>query len=129
MPPPPRATVLVGDDEPLLRKLTARILAPQGFEVLTAADGDEAVRAVDERPDVDVVLLDANMPPAGAGEALRAIRRRRPGVGVVLTSGTSLAPELERELAEGDGIFLRKPFAPAALVRALEDVLGPRKVG
>ncbi len=126
MPPmsdTPPATVLVGDDEPLLRKLTERILAPRGFQVVTVADGDAAVRAVERRPDIGVVLLDANMPPEGAGAALRAIRELRPRVRVILTSGEALPPDLDREIADGEGLFLRKPFAPEALVRAVSDAL------
>lgn len=118
-----RATVLVGDDEPLLRNLTERILAPQGFRVLKAADTDEAVQLVEVTPEIDVVLLDATMPPRGVGDALGTIRAHLPRVGVILTSGEALSRPLARELDACDGLFLRKPFAPDALLRAVEQML------
>jgi CheY-like chemotaxis protein len=116
-------TVLVGDDEPLLRRLAARILAPLGYDVLLAADAEDAVRIVRSAPALDLVVLDANLPPRGAAEALREIRTLRPAVGVIVTSGEGPGADLAREIAASGGPFLRKPFSAEALVSALEAAL------
>jgi len=126
---PVRPAVLVADDEPLLQRLIERVLAGAGYPVVVAADGDAAVRCV-ERPQpgaaIGAVVLDVTMPPHGGDEALARIVALRPDVGVVLTSGAALGPALRAALDRHRGVFLRKPFAPGALLGAIDESLRRR---
>lgn len=115
--------MLVADDEELLRTLIARILDQEGFRAVVARTGDEAASRLREAPlDFDAVVLDLTMPPGGL-ETLRALLAQREDLGVVVTSGLSLGPELRVALAGCRGEFLHKPFAPDQLLRALAKVM------
>lgn len=128
-PRPARPAVLVADDEPLLQRLVQRILAGAGFPVFVAGDGDEAVRCVEQQTNghrIEAVVIDVTMPPAGGDEALARIMKLRPDLGVVLTSGSALAPALRALLDRHEGVFLQKPFAPDALIGAVGESLRRR---
>ena len=121
-PDAPQTPVLIADDEEQLLRLCGRVLGRRGYEVLTARDGDEAVRVFSERRgDVRAVVLDAGIPPGGAAAACREMLKASLDLGVVFISGAELDPGQRALLNAHGGIFLRKPFAAAALVRAVED--------
>ena len=82
--------VLVADDEPRITRLVSIILAPEGFRVVTASGGEEAVRKAEElRP--DVVLLDIVMPDLDGIEAMQQMRELPPVTGIQLTATGSRA--------------------------------------
>ena len=109
--------VLFVDDEPALRDLAERALRPAGFQVLTAADGREALEVFrGQAADMRVVVLDMTMPHVNGDEVLREMRRLRPGVRVILSSGFS-EQEVNRRFTDGDlSGFLQKPYRPHELV-------------
>jgi DNA-binding NtrC family response regulator len=114
--------VLVADDDPQLLRLIARLLERGGFAVASAIDGREALRHFRAEPgSIGVVVLDAAIAPGGAAPLLAEMAQLEPGLGVVFTSGDSLTGEQRALLVEHGGVFLRKPFAPEALLRAVED--------
>lgn len=114
--------VLVADDDPQILRLVARLLERGGFAVERAADGEEALRRFRAAPgSIGVVVLDAAIAPGGAAPLLEEMARLAPDLGVVLTSGDVLRGEQRALLAEHGGVFLRKPFAPDALLRAVAD--------
>ena len=116
-------TVLVADDEAMLLRLVDSVLRQAGFRVLTAATRTEALEAFREDPAaIDAVLIDAGMPPSGAVEILRSVLALCRGVGVIVSSGASPSDELQELLAGCGGLFLSKPFDPAALVSAVSAV-------
>ena len=83
-------TVLVVDDEEIVRSLAKKMVEIAGFSVLTANDGEEAVRVYREHQnEIACVLLDLTMPKMGGEETFRAIRQISPGVRVILSSGYS----------------------------------------
>ena len=91
--------------------------------MLAARNGDDAVRLFAEHHAiVGAVVIDATIPPRGAAAAVREIAKLRDDVGVVFTSGDYLDADLQQLLERHTGVFLRKPFAAAARVRAVEDV-------
>lgn len=117
-------TVLVVDDEPAVLAVTERSLRRMGFEVITAGDGLEGARRLDERADgIEVVLSDQRMPGMSGIDLLREARRRNPGVAAVLTSGFMDEDASPVDSALADVVRLRKPFGFASLQAALQDAL------
>ena len=112
--------VLVAEDEPQLLRLVERLLLRAGYAVVSASDGDAAQQICAERgSEIRVAVLDAAIVPRGAGEIARAVAALQREVGLVLTSGEALDDPLRELLKSHDGVFLRKPFPPAALLRAV----------
>ena len=120
------ATVLVADDEMRLLRLMERVLASHGHAVLTARDGDEALRRFEaHREEIEVAVLDASIVPDGAAGLVEALRAARPALGIVVTSGGLRADE--PPLLRGPGVlWLPKPFSADALARAVAEARTPR---
>lgn len=117
---PLTATILVVDDEPPLLRLVTRVLEREGFTVLTATDGGEAIDLFDKQPEsIDAVLLDIIIPPNGGAEVMEHMISLRGDLVVILSSGDSPEPELVARLKTHGGAFLRKPFLPKALIELL----------
>ena len=120
VPPPPLAkprTVLLVEDEPSVRRATARILERSGYSVIAAADPDEAVRCA-AQVTLDLVLTDLVMPGGGGRRVAAAVREKQPHVPVLFMTGYS--PD-GSELA---GEVLLKPFRPDELLSALARAQG-----
>jgi len=115
--PVKRGTVLVVDDEEGIRRMAARILRRAGYEVILAADGDQALALFDEQA-IDVVLLDVSMPQRSGAEILTELRRRRPGLPVLLSSGHS--EDTARKGIEQPTGFVGKPYGMEDLLAAVE---------
>lgn len=117
-------TVLVVDDEPMIRSLAARMLRRLGFDVLTAEDGVVALEVYDEHAEAIVcVICDLTMPRMNGWETLTALRERRPGLPIVLASGYDRAQVMAGEHRERPQTFLSKPWNIARLRAALETAL------
>ena len=112
--------MLVADDEPRITKLVSIALTGEGFRVITAAGGEEALaRAEEVRP--DIVLLDIVMPDLDGIEVMRRLRERRP-VPVILLTAKGSATDKAKGLDLGADDYIAKPFHPdelAARVRAV----------
>jgi len=129
---PRSARVLVVDDEGLVRSLLRRALEAEGFEVVEAASGDEALArlpAAESAPEVDAVLLDLTMPGSDGGVVLRKLRARHPALPVALMSG--YAPEDATRALRGQhpDAFLEKPFRLEDLLGVLRRMLGAAPSG
>ena len=86
--PASSATVLVAEDEILVRTVIAAYLRDCGFDVVEAGNADEAVRVLEAGTRVDIVFSDVNMPGRLDGFGLAQwLRRKRPGLKIILTSG------------------------------------------
>ncbi len=117
-------TVLVVDDDPMVRRLAAGSLESLGYRVLEAADGLEALRARENstRP-VDLVLTDVMMPQMDGLALARALRDRGAVMPILFMSGfVGGEPAMEEKLA-AFGVMLDKPFALEALARAVRGAL------
>ena len=111
-------TVLVVEDEGLVRLDAAESLRDAGFAVLEATDAAEAMEIVLAREDIDVLFTDINMPGAMDGlELARRVHDCRPAVRLVLTSG---AIKPTREQIPDDGAFIAKPYSPETVTRAVQ---------
>jgi DNA-binding NtrC family response regulator len=116
--------VLLADDEPPLVRLMKRVLERAGYEVRVASDGVLALEAFEKDGDrIDVAVLDAAIVPRGCDEILDRIAAEHPAVGIVIASGDALETATRERMIACDGVFLRKPFAPEALLSAVEDSL------
>jgi two-component system cell cycle sensor histidine kinase/response regulator CckA len=114
-------TVLVVEDEEMVRHLVRQVLESQGYEVLTAADGQEALAMVHysaARP--ALLLTDLVMPGMGGAELASRVADELPGLRVLMMSGYS-GPQGD-QLAQGPPL-LRKPFGPGQLARAVRAAL------
>jgi len=114
-----RLIVLVVDDEPGMRVLTRRLLEREQWEVYEAADAYEALRVLDEHPDVLLLVSDVNMPDI-SGVRLGAIaRRRRADIKILYMTGF---PDLvfadQSSLPEHEA-YIEKPFTPKGLSEAV----------
>lgn len=117
-------TVLLVDDEASVRETVQRMLERFGFAVLTAAHGLEALDIFRAQPDrISLVLLDLNMPQLDGEGTLRELRKIRPEVRVVLSSGYDARDLASRFSGEGLVGFIQKPYAPENLSAALQKAL------
>ncbi len=108
---PEAASVLVVEDDEMVRKLAVRILGRMGLDALEAGDGVEAVEVFEAHRDrVRVVLCDVTMPRMGGWETLQALRRIDPDLPVILTSGYAEAIATAGSHAEEPDAFLDKPW-------------------
>ena len=108
--------VLLADDEPSVRSVGQRMLERLGYRVLIAEDGQQAVALLERHgASVVLVLLDMAMPHLDGVEAFREMRRLRPDIRVVLTSGYSESEATSRFAGKGLAGFLQKPFRLDAL--------------
>ena len=122
--PGARGTALVVDDEPAVRRFAVFVLARMGFDVVEAEDGPQALDEFRRHADgIRLVLLDLTMPRMSGERVLDELRRLRPDVPVVLSSGFD-APEVAARTA-GDGRtgFVQKPYPAADLETAVRRVL------
>ena len=117
-------TVLLAEDEEMLRKLTAAALNGLGLNVIAAGDGDEAIEAFRRhQEEILFVLLDLTMPRVNGWETLEALRTLCPGVRVILTSGFSEAHVMNGEHLTLPNVFLAKPYDRNELISAISRVL------
>lgn len=122
-PPPER--VLIVDDHSLVRD-GLRSLLELSFpecEIFEAANFDEARISLSEHPDVDLVLLDLNMPDVTRLSGLRELRELHPATPVVMVSGTSDRTTVREALAAGAAGFLPKSLKRTAIVEALSQIM------
>jgi PAS domain S-box-containing protein len=120
----PRPTVLVVDDDPMVRDIARRALEYSGMPVLTAAGGGEALEMLCRESGIGLVVLDFGEPGLGGEETLDRLRQIRPGIPVVACSG--YREDETRRFFEGHRIdgFVQKPYSAPQLVQSVRDALG-----
>lgn len=110
-------TILVVEDETLIRLIAADALEESGFKVLEACNAAEALTLLDEHGEVAVLFTDINMPGEMDGLALaRHVARERPEIKVIITSGKQW---LDSSSLPDEGMFLPKPYRPSQLTAAV----------
>lgn len=101
--------ILVVDDEEDVRDLLSRFLLKRGYQVETAADGEEALEAVRQNPP-DVVLLDIRLPKLDGLSVLEVLRREAREVAIITMSGVADEATARKSLELGAADFITKPF-------------------
>jgi len=116
--PPATRTVLVIDDEDLVRGVLARMIEDLGYAAVTAADGQAGLDVVD-RQAIDVVVVDLTMPRMSGAEVITALRAKRPTLPIVLCTGF----DRDRRGPVQADAYLPKPFRIEALEQTLAKLL------
>jgi PAS domain S-box-containing protein len=120
-----KVTVLVVDDESMVRRIAQASLEIRGYRVLLATNGLEAIQMVETHPEIAVVLLDLTMPVMSGEEAIDLIVAARPGVQVIVSTGygqREAAARFSRKHVHG---FLHKPYTSRQLADKIEALVGP----
>lgn len=117
--------ILLVDDEETVRAVGRSMLERMGLEVLTAADGQEALEIFAEHKGVvSCVILDLTMPVVGGEECFRELRRIRRDVPVILTSGYNEQDLISRFAGKGLAGFMQKPYRMAVLQKKIQEAMG-----
>ena len=114
--------VLVVDDESRMRKLVSDFLTRDGYEVIEAGDGEEAVEIFFQNKDIAVILLDVMMPKMNGWEVCREIRETSKVPIIMLTAKSDESDELQG-FDLGVDEYISKPFSPKILVARVEAIL------
>lgn len=114
-------TVLVVDDEDLMREVTSIMIEENGGKVISAVDGIDAVeRYAENKEKIDFIFMDVSMPRMNGYEACVEIRKINPGAKIVVVSGLKMLPEIEKMFRAGEVEFLSKPFHETELLKAFK---------
>ncbi len=122
-----RPYVMIVDDDEVIRSLLHSTLPDEGYDLLEAENGEQALEIADAREPA-LVLLDWRMPGSSGEEVLSALKQQYPDVAVIVL--TADPEEKVRTLAEslGADVFMAKPFSPLQLLGCVERLLPERSL-
>jgi DNA-binding NtrC family response regulator len=122
MPERGSETILIVDDEPVLRSMAEIMLTRYGYQAITVGRGEEVLRVLDQQPHlrIDLAVLDVVMPDMSGPELAVEIQRMRPGLRILFITGY---PDQYAALAERNFPVLTKPFTSVRLIRKVREVL------
>jgi CheY-like chemotaxis protein len=117
-------TVLVAEDAPEVRRLTAELLTRNGYQVIEAVDGQDALdRFADKSDQIDLVIMDVVMPKMNGKDAYAEMAKIKPRVKVLFTSGYTPDDVKRKGVAFGSENFLPKPSTPQMLLKKVRELL------
>lgn len=123
-----KESILIADDEEMVRLVIRAVLSYRGYQVTEATDGEDMMRIVREsNGQFDLVLLDVDMPRLNGWDALKQIIKEYPEPRVILLSGGSVDSDEEKARELGAAGFLCKPFKNDALIRLVRKTLDARR--
>ncbi|WP_266364060.1 response regulator transcription factor [Tellurirhabdus rosea] len=112
---PTTATILIAEDEPLVRKMLSYRLQKEGFNVLQAADGKEALECLKNNVP-DMVITDLMMPYHNGLEVLEYVKRSMSDIPVIILSASGQEPSVLKAFSLGADDYTVKPFSPNELM-------------
>ncbi|MFQ5597163.1 MAG: PleD family two-component system response regulator [Nitrospiria bacterium] len=118
--------VLIVDDSRPIRNIMSRMLVDMGHEIIEAANGEEALGQLETHPDIELVMLDWNMPKMNGIETLMALKKNKDRTSkptVVMVSTENETKKIVRAMCNGASEYIMKPFTKEILVEKLE-ILG-----
>lgn len=115
-----KKTLLLADDDPAIRQILLRLLMDENYNVITAANGLEAIQLA-EANEVDLVLLDLNMPVQDGWQAFEQLTGQDPALPIIVI--TARPNQFFPALAAGAGALLEKPLDFAKLFKAIRELL------
>ncbi|HEY3274974.1 MAG TPA: PAS domain S-box protein [Syntrophorhabdaceae bacterium] len=116
-------TILVAEDNESVRSLICRILGEYGYTTIEAGDGEEAVEQFGKMRKIDLLVFDSVMPKKSGREAYDEIRRMKPGVKVLFTSGYTRDVILDKGVEDKKFEFVPKPISPGTLLQKVREML------
>jgi CheY-like chemotaxis protein len=122
-----RRSILVVEDEPLIRRLLVSVLSAEGYRIESVADGTLALRILQDETEIDLVLTDLSMPGLPGTAVAEYLAENRPEIKVICMSGDpdphdpALSRLLEKRLAD----FMPKPFTPSQVLQLIRRHLLP----
>ena len=117
-------TILILDDEEVVRKVAKATLENHGYRVLLASNGKEAVETFSEaKTAIGLILLDLTMPVLSGEDTLRELRKIRPTLPVILSSGFNEIEAIRRFQGKGLRGFVQKPYTAATLAQRVKAAL------
>ena len=117
-------TILIVDDEQVIREFLHRILSKEGFHILEASHGEEALSIFRrEAKNIHLVLMDISMPQMDGRTCARLILNEKPGMPIIYMSGNMDPALMTKELSKPAMAFLPKPFTLIALLSTVRRVL------
>jgi PAS domain S-box-containing protein len=117
-----RRRILIADDEPGVRKFLRIVLETEGYEVVEAADGAQAMKEA-RRSSFDLILTDLVMPDQEGIETIRALRKEKPSIRIIAISGKFDKPYLRMAETLGADAVMPKPISPQALLARVGELL------
>ncbi|MDQ6995873.1 MAG: response regulator [Mariprofundus sp.] len=118
-------TILIVDDEPVIREIAHAILEDVGFDIIEAVDGKQAVELYRQhQSDISAVLLDMTMPKMDGKACFVELRKINPDVRVLLSSGYSEQDITELFAGLDLAGFIQKPYLPESLQQQMDEILG-----
>jgi two-component system phosphate regulon response regulator PhoB len=122
-----RPYVLIVDDDQVIRSLLLMTLPDEGFDLVEAQAGDEALRLADGSAPA-LVLLDWRMPGLSGAEVLPELKRRHPNTPVIVLTAEPETKARAEAKSLGADIFISKPFSPLQLLATVEQLLPERTI-
>ncbi|MBI5576909.1 MAG: response regulator [Deltaproteobacteria bacterium] len=116
-------TILLAEDEEIIRSLAERTLTELGYNVLVARNGEEAIEIFRRNKEIVLAVLDAVMPRKGGKEAFEEMHKENPRLKVIFMSGYSANAIHDSFVLIAGMPFLQKPFGPTILARKIREVL------
>ena len=121
-----KGTILVIDDEDIVRMSCSRTLVPEGYEVKLVKNGLDGLALLEQQP-VDLVLTDLKMPEIDGIEILRRIKGKWPGIEVIIITGYQTVDTAVKSIKLGAYDYLEKPFTPDALIASVAKAMAHKK--
>lgn len=119
-----RETILLVEDEPAIRQLMRRMLEVQGYKMLEARNGDEALKVADAHAGpIHLLVTDVVMPGLNGFDLAGRLTAAHPEAKVLFLSGHGDHPAVRQRLRESERPFLLKPYTQETLVKSVRDVL------
>jgi PAS domain S-box-containing protein len=116
-------TVLIAEDVEASFILISELLTGTGVHILHAKDGHEAVDCCEKYPEVDLILMDIKMPNMDGYEAIRRIKKLKPGLPIIAQSAYAMPSEQQKALDAGADDYLTKPISQPELIKKIEQLI------
>lgn len=115
MKPESKKLILIVEDDPTSSLLYSNFLELKGFEVLTVTDGKEAIDAVIEHPDIQIILMDIRLPEMDGVSTMKEIKKMRKDIPIIAQTAYAMVEDKTRLMKAGFDGYLSKPVKPDAL--------------
>lgn len=120
-------TILIAEDNADLRQLVREVLSKQGYKVIEAIDGEDAIAKFQQYKNIPLMIVDSIMPRRNGGEVYEAVKKSDPAIKVLFMSGHTRDMILSKGMPESEFDFLPKPISPADLLLMVREILDRKR--